>query len=111
MNKTSFQLSNFGLLFVFTMTSVGSGSYKLAKLVSNHIYLLHIPEHACGRHELQLYVLRRTGKLSNVSDQVLDNLFLPTAAFIASTFFSKLASANGPFFSDLAIVVLLLNLI
>ena len=38
MDKTSFQLSQLGFLFVFSMSSIGSGCYKLSELMSNHIF-------------------------------------------------------------------------
>ena len=46
------------------------------------------------------------GKMVERRDQVLITALLPLA-FIASTFFSKLASANGPFFNERAIIYLL----
>ncbi len=109
MNKTSFQLSNFGLLFVFTMTSVGSGSYEFAKFVSNHIFS-YIYRNMLAAVMNCNCVSNEGRENCRTTDQVLITCFCP-AAFIASTFSASWHQRTVLFFSDLAIVVLLLNLI
>ena len=101
------KLSYFRFLFVFSMSSVCSGCYELTEFVSNHIF--------CNIYRHMSSSIMNCDCMSNhlredcgTAGPGFDYLFVSCSVH-SINLFSKLSSANGPFFNERAILNLLFD--